>query len=139
MGIVFKFPSKDPAFAKVAFEKTLNEILIHEYSPVQSLGNNPFFTYTSFATKTEFVVAVTANAELEGVGAPVTETASKVLEQLGNDFYSKTEFEAILNTTFDDLLDQNPSHNLLKGFSVSFKQEANNSALGKIRKLAESK
>ena len=47
MGFVVKLPSKNPAVAKTAFEKMLNDVFINENSPIEDISSNPIFSYES--------------------------------------------------------------------------------------------
>ena len=139
MGAVIKFPSKNPSETKIAFEKIMNDILVNDNSPITDIASNPFFNYKGIVKNDEFICLVTANNELEHVAAPVTQTSEAVFGQIGEDFSAFTAVDLCLNSSVDDLLDKNPSEILMNGFNVCVHTEANNSALGKLRKLAEKK
>ena len=74
---------------------------------------------------------------MKKVSDPVTKKSEYIFEQLGENFYSKTEVSFAVNATVNDILEEQLAGNLLKGFNLNIYQETNKSALKKLRKLTE--
>lgn len=74
---------------------------------------------------------------MKKVSDPVTKKSEYIFEQLGENFYSKTEVSFAVNATVNDILEEQLAGNLLKGFNLNIHQETNKSALKKLRKLTE--
>ena len=104
MSFILRLPSKNPAECKAAIDMLINDTIKENQIPIESLTENPFFSFKSIATEEEMIIFVESGERVSPLTTKVTEPADAILSKIGESFYSKSETSLTINSSVNEIL-----------------------------------